>query len=496
MKTNIFTLTLLTLATLIILPYSFAQKASSPERMVRMIYFLPNDQEYRPKVVQNMQDMIPKLQTFFSEQMQAHGYGKRTFRFETDDKGEPKVHRVDGLHSNKHYFKIGGCWGEVQKKFSLGNNVGFLVWDNGESTIGGAGGIGGGDKRSGQLTLPASYRFGIAAHELAHAFGLLSHDFRHGKYILSYGPGQNQLSTYAAVFLAVHPYFNPDVPIEYGKAPTIELMSPRTYPAGSEGVTIRLKVSDPDGVHQVFLSNSGDLFVWRGLKGKKDAIVEFEYKGVNTKRGYISISDAVSHSIRASAVDKNGDTSFIEFVLSEISEYHKHAFGDHKNGVRSLAFSPDGKKIASAGWDDVMIWDVATQQNIATFEGGRSVAFSPNGRILATGGGNVNLWDVTTQRNIATLKHTSNVWSLAFSPDGTILASGTVNGMIKLWDVAMQREMFTFEAHKVMDKHVGNPIHSLVFSPDGTILASATYDRTIKLWDVVTWENFASISRI
>ena len=65
-------------------------------RTVRMIYFLPNDRPFRQKVVDSMKAVIRYTQTFFAEQMQAHGYVNKTFRFETDDYGEPVVHRVDG----------------------------------------------------------------------------------------------------------------------------------------------------------------------------------------------------------------------------------------------------------------------------------------------------------------------------------------------------------------------------------------------------------------
>ena len=74
---------------------SYGQNLNVGEpRTVRMIYFLPNDRPYRPAVVQEMKGMVRTVQTFFAEQMQAHGYGKKTFRFETNGKGEPWVRRV------------------------------------------------------------------------------------------------------------------------------------------------------------------------------------------------------------------------------------------------------------------------------------------------------------------------------------------------------------------------------------------------------------------
>ena len=71
-------------------------------RTVRMIYFLPNDRPFRQEVVQKMEDEIRDIQTFFAEQMQAHGYGNKTFRFETDVHDEPLIHRVEGQHPDIH----------------------------------------------------------------------------------------------------------------------------------------------------------------------------------------------------------------------------------------------------------------------------------------------------------------------------------------------------------------------------------------------------------
>ncbi len=75
-----------------------AERNVGPPRTVRMIYFHPNDRPYRQEVVDSMKTLIRRVQTFCTEQMQAHGYGKKTFRFETDAQGAPLVHRVKGQH--------------------------------------------------------------------------------------------------------------------------------------------------------------------------------------------------------------------------------------------------------------------------------------------------------------------------------------------------------------------------------------------------------------
>lgn len=103
-------------------------------RTVRLIYFLPNDRDFRPEVVQHMKDEIRRIQTFYAEQkMEAHGYGKTTFRVETDTQGEPLVHRMDGQHPNGHYLILSNpsltVEDEIEKIFDRGKNIYFTVFD-------------------------------------------------------------------------------------------------------------------------------------------------------------------------------------------------------------------------------------------------------------------------------------------------------------------------------------------------------------------------------
>ena len=284
-------------------------------RIVRLFYFLPEDRTERPEVVEAMKTGILEVQSFYREQMAAHGYGNKTFQIETDAQGVPIVHRVNGDYSDSHYKNRGRPESEISREFDTSSIVQLIVMDISRSSTGRGTGI----KQRGQAIVDGRWDWRTAAHELGHAFGL-QHDFRDDAYIMSYGADQNSLSAGAAQFLAVNPYFNSSVPLEAGSAPSVQLLSSTQYSYGATSVPVQVIVRDADGLQQVILfvktpaglnrpTGFNEVVSYHNLSGQTDATVTFNYKGGLPSKGDddTSLLDQLRHTIYVSAVDKQGN---------------------------------------------------------------------------------------------------------------------------------------------------------------------------------------------
>jgi TolA-binding protein len=167
----------------------------------------------------------------------------------------------------------------------------------------------------------------------------------------------------------------------------------------------------------------------------------------------------------------------------------------HSGAVLAVAFSPDGKTLASGGGatsagtqelGEIILWDLTTAKKRAALTGHDrtvlSIAFAPNGNTLASASRDttVRIWDVATgQARVTLAGHAAEVNSVAFSPDGKTLASASKDKTVRLWDLPTAKERSILRGH-------ADAVTVVAFSPDGNVLASASLDKTVRLWDLAT----------
>jgi WD40 repeat protein/serine/threonine protein kinase len=242
----------------------------------------------------------------------------------------------------------------------------------------------------------------------------------------------------------------------------------------------------PDGQRIISGSDDHTLKLWDAKTGQE----------LMTLKGHTNAVNRVAFSANGKRI-VSGSVDTTLKVWDAVTGQETFALHGHTGPVSSVSFSPDGKRIVSASAvagdipfgdspGEIKLWDATTGQEPLTLKAHtghvNSVAFSPNGNHIVSGSGDntVKVWDTATGQETLTLKgHREGVWSVAFSGDGKRIATGSEDRTVKVWDVASDEELFTLKGHT-------RSVRSVCFSPDGKRLVSASYDQTVKLWEAAT----------
>ena len=492
-----------TLTAFILLPYvAFAQAEQDERPIVRLIYFRPSDRATHPDIDAKVDALIQDVQRFFADQMETHGFSRKTFLYETHANGKAVVHHVTGRYTDAHYtgFAFGsGMWGEIDHvhRFSETKDIYLVLTDMSSETYpkyvcdpearkaagevcGIAVGVESADT-SGHALVPIGLCFNIRiiAHELGHVFGLV-HDFRNNAFVMSYEPApndQDQLSYCAAEWLDVHPAFNPGG-IFLPSNTTVKLSA---SPASQgDAIHLRFEITDPDGLHQVQLIHYRDpdagnvLLDFKGLNGATNSIVEFistETALVNFRSAQIQCVDINGSYLRGRYTDPTAAWSSLNDFAEYFLEYAKtrnvqqpQSFVDKmslpegaklrlgKGTLRDVTYSPDGTRLAVVSSIGIRIYDADTYQELSLltgykFDAGQPLVGHPLGAM--------------------------------FSPDGKMLVTGSnyFTNRLYLWDV---------ETGSLLHTLTGPREPAIYVAFDGQTLISAWKDDTLRFWDIGT----------
>ena len=356
MKTTLrFILTLFTFTILVFVPNNFAQDAS-PEYVVRVIYFLPNDRQPKPDIDKMLDTKIKEAQRFFADQLEAHGFDRKTFRIETDDTGNAIVHHVNGRHDDAYYqnpsFGSHSAMNEITEQFDMSKNIYYIALDSSSIfldgseiqdtsgiTMSGITGWASGNGVSG-VAFVTTFDKVPTIHELGHAFGL-THDYRSNfkakRVYTSNFHGIMTTTFCAAEWLYTHRYFNPN-PGEINNNTDIQFHPPELIEPLTK-IRLRFTLTDPDGLHQVQLLhpqrflpgeynhfagiNEATLAACQKLSGKQ-ATVEFvthDLVGRNDATNEIAIANKIVLKI----IDVSGNitTRLFDIDITPLISFHE-----------------------------------------------------------------------------------------------------------------------------------------------------------------------------
>ena len=237
----------------------------------------------------------------------------------------------------------------------------------------------------------------------------------------------------------------------------------------------------PDGT-RVAVGGSDGVAIYDAHTGK--ALFMLARPGMpNTSQGAEAL--AFSHDREVLAIGDN--ISGVIYLWDVHANNWRGRLGRHKAKVSALAFSPDGKMLASGTHGEICLWDVTEQRKLLTFNRYTNkvlaLAFLDDGKTLASADkdGTLRLWDTDTgELRTSFMKLMENPKALAFSPNGTTLAAANWAGNLQTWETTTGKEIFSH-----LTGHVG-VASTLAFTPDGETIAAGGWDGTFRVWDIAT----------
>ena len=284
---------------------------------------------------------------------------------------------------------------------------------------------------------------------------------------------------------------------------------------------IRSVAFSPDGKHIISGGFDSTIKVWdagtgeelKTLHGHKDTIysVAYDSRGeriasgsrdgtiklwdtetgseLMTLSGHLDYVSSVAFSPHGERIFSTGQDGMIK-VWDLSQDYIDPVILE---GYQSIAFSPDGTKFVTSG-ENITIWDAVNVNELMKMNAvGGLASYSPDGKyIISTdsqiGAKRIKIWDAITGKDLLTLSgHEATIWSLSYSPDGTRIASGSVDKTIRIWDASTGVEIRTLRGHGDWPDYPEiSPVTSVAFSPDGKLVASCSYDYTVRIWNPET----------
>ena len=259
MKIKLSTLLLLLICGIFLFWHNVFAQTTASNNMVRLVYFVPRQRQPQPDIDVKLDALIENVQKFFADEMERHGFKRKTFVFETDRRGNAVVHRVNGHFRDVYYHRDTAkrVDAEVSQRFNFSKNVYLMVVDVGTEHIDGACGKGGDNWNNigdwgGRAFIPADGPcldiddgLALTAHELGHAFSVF-HDFSNDASIMSYGINRTELAHCTAEWLNANRYFNARQTPPNNSKTTFRMLP--SVPSPPHAIRFRFEISDPDGL--------------------------------------------------------------------------------------------------------------------------------------------------------------------------------------------------------------------------------------------------------